>query len=86
MSEQTITLSELSKKIELNPNALRIYLCRLSKYEVTPSSYQYRYKYNYYLLSELKTFLLKKMYSRNGCYFSKYHKVIENINKLLKEM
>lgn len=84
--EQIITVADLSKKLGIHKGTLSTYLCRFEKYAVSKSDWNHAYKFNYYFLLELKQFFAKKMYARNGQYFSKYHKVIDIISSLMDEM
>lgn len=87
MGEQIITVTKLSEKIGLNRGTLITYLCRFGKYTASNGNeWKYRYKYNYYFLTELKQFFAKKMYDHNGQHFARYYQVVENIQKLIDEL
>lgn len=83
--EQTITVAELSEILGIHKGTLNTYLCRFPKY-ISDNEAKYIYKYNKDFLLELKQFFAKKMYIRNGQYFSKYHKVVGIISDLMDEM
>lgn len=87
MAEKSITISELSKKIGLNESTLNTFLGRFEKYAIGfNNQWRYKYKYNYLFLTELKQFFCKKMYAHNGLYFTKYYRVVTNLNRLIEEL
>ena len=88
MTEQFITVPQLSKKLGFNSVTLRVFLCRFGEYAIKEDDKlcQYKYKYNYFFLDALEKFFKSKLKVRHGQYYKKYYPIVKKLQQLKREV